>query len=82
MQVVAMVLSSGARVVAAGTLAGLAGAFALTGLLKTMLFGVGTHDTATFVAVPVVLAAVAMVAAYVPARRASRVTPAEALRAD
>jgi putative ABC transport system permease protein len=81
-RVIAMVLASGARVVAAGTAAGLLGAFALTGLLKTMLFGVNTHDAATFVAAPLGLAAVAMLAAYVPARRASRVAPADALRAD
>jgi len=81
-RVVSMVLGSGARVVAAGMLAGLAGAFGLTGLLRSMLFGVGAHDAATFVAVPVVLAAVAMMAAYLPARRASRVDPMEALRVE
>ena len=81
-RVVSMVLGSGVRVVAAGTVAGLAGAFALTGLLRTMLFGVGAHDAATFVATPIVLVVVAMFAAYLPARRASRVAPAEALRAD
>jgi len=82
MRVVAMVLGSGARVVASGMAAGLAGAFALTGLLKTMLFGVPVHDFATFVTVPVFLAVVAMLAAYLPARRASRVAPADALRAE
>jgi ABC-type antimicrobial peptide transport system permease subunit len=81
-RVVAMVLRSGARVVAGGTAAGLAGAFALTGLLQTMLFGVDAHDLTTFIAVPAVLAAVAGMAAYVPARRASHIAPAEALRAD
>jgi len=81
-RVVGMVLGSGARVVAVGTAAGLAGAFALTGLLKTLLFGVTAHDTATFAAAPLVLATVAAIAAYAPARRASRVAPAEALRAE
>ena len=80
--VIGMVLASGARVVLAGTAGGLASAFVLTGVMKTMLFGVGTHDTATFVATPLTLAAVAMAAAYIPARRASHVAPAEALRGD
>jgi putative ABC transport system permease protein len=69
-------------VVAMGTAAGMAGAFLLTGLLKSMLFGVGPHDVVTFVAVPCVLGLVAMTAAYAPARRASRVAPADALRSD
>ena len=81
-RVVGMVAASGARVVAVGTAAGLAGAFALTGVLESLLFEVDHHDVATFVAVPCVLALVAMAAAYLPARRASRVAPAEALRAD
>jgi putative ABC transport system permease protein len=81
-RVIAMVAASGACVVAVGTAAGLAGAFVLTGLLRSMLFGVEPHDAVTFIAVPCLLALVAMAAAYLPARRASRVAPAEALRAD
>jgi putative ABC transport system permease protein len=81
-RVIGMVASAGARVVAMGTAAGMAGAFLLTGLLKSMLFGVEPHDAVTFVAVPCVLGLVAMIAAYLPARRASQVAPADALRAD
>ena len=81
-RVITMVAASGVPVVALGTAAGMAGAFLLTGLLQTMLFGVGSHDTATFIAVPCLLALVAMAAAWLPARRASRVAPADALRAD
>jgi putative ABC transport system permease protein len=77
-----LVLREGGRVVVAGAVAGLAGAMALTGLLKSMLFGVGAHDAATFAVVPVVLMAVAMAAAYLPARRAARMDPVEALRAE
>jgi ABC-type antimicrobial peptide transport system permease subunit len=77
-----MVLASGARVVLIGTVAGLSGAFALTSLLRTMLFGVSAHDAATFIAAPLGLAVIAMLAAYIPARRASQVAPADALRAD
>jgi ABC-type antimicrobial peptide transport system permease subunit len=72
----------GARLVAAGTVAGLAGAMLLTSLLKTMLFGVGAHDVVTFATVPLVLASVALLAAYLPARRASRMAPVDALRAE
>jgi ABC-type antimicrobial peptide transport system permease subunit len=81
-RVIAMVAAGGARVVGLGTVAGLAGAFLLTGLLKSMLFGVQPHDAVTFVAVPCVLGVVAMLAAYLPARRASQVAPADALRSD
>lgn len=80
--VIGMVLASGARVVLAGIAVGLASAFLLTGVLKSMLFGVGAHDTATFVATPLALAGVAMAAAYIPAWRASHVAPADALRSD
>jgi predicted lysophospholipase L1 biosynthesis ABC-type transport system permease subunit len=80
--ITALVLGMGARLVLGGTAAGLAGAMLLTNLLKTMLFGISAHDTVTFVAVPVVLGAVALLAAYLPARRASRMAPVDALRAE
>lgn len=81
-RITALVLGMGARLVLGGTIAGLAGAMALSSLLKTMLFGVGAHDLATFALVPVVLAGVALLAAYLPARRASRLAPLDALRAE
>jgi ABC-type antimicrobial peptide transport system permease subunit len=81
-RIVTLVLGMGARLVLGGTVVGMAGAMLLTGFLKSMLFGVGTHDTVTFVAVPFVLVSVALLAAYLPARRASRMAPVEALRAD
>jgi putative ABC transport system permease protein len=81
-RIVSLVLRTGARLVFAGWVAGLAGATALTGLLKSMLFGVGAHDAATFLAVPLVLAVVALFAAFLPARRAARMDPVEALRAE
>jgi putative ABC transport system permease protein len=81
-QIVGMVVGKGAKLVIAGTLAGVGGALALSGLLKNLLFGVSPRDAATFVTVPVMLIAVALAAAYVPARRASRLDPMDALRSE
>ena len=75
-----MVVLQGMRLVAAGVVIGVASATGLTRLLASFLFGVETSDPATFVTVPVVLAAVALAAVAVPARRASRVDPLLALR--
>jgi predicted permease len=80
--VVAMVLRDGLAVAVVGLALGLLGAFATTRLLESQLFGVGSADPATFVAVPLVLLVVALVASYVPARRASSVAPIVALRKD
>jgi putative ABC transport system permease protein len=77
-----MVVASGARMVLIGAAAGSAVALALSGLMKSLLYGVGPRDPLTFLAAPALLVAVAMVAAYVPARRAARVSPMEALRAE
>jgi ABC-type antimicrobial peptide transport system permease subunit len=64
----------------AGTLLGIAGAVPLTRVLKSQLHGVTANDPATFVSVPLLLIAVAVLAAYLPARRATRVDPVAALR--
>jgi putative ABC transport system permease protein len=80
--IVRLIVTSGARMVIAGAVAGMAVALALSGLMKSLLFGVGARDPLTFIAAPAVLVAVALLAAYVPAHRAARVSPMEALRAE
>ena len=75
-----LVLDRGVLLTGVGLVIGFAGAFGLTRLMASMLFGVGARDPMTMVGVGVVLASVAMLASYVPARRAMRVDPIVALR--
>src|SRR6185436_13379196 len=78
--VLKLVLRQGAAIVAIGVAVGIAGAVALTRYLEGMLYGLGTLDVTTFAVVAVAFAAVAMVAAYLPARRATAIDPLSALR--
>lgn len=78
--VLRMVVRQGAVLAALGIALGLGGALALTRLLKTMLFGVGITDTATFLIAPAALLLVVLAAALVPALRATRISPVLALR--
>src|SRR4029453_17011241 len=80
--VVAMVLRQGLAVCLAGMGLGLAGALAATRFMQRLLFGVHGADPVTFAAVFVGLAAVALAACYVPARRAARVDATISLRAE
>jgi putative ABC transport system permease protein len=80
--VVRLVLSEGGRVVAIGVGMGVAGALLLSGFLEKLLFGVPAQDPVTLVGVAVVMALSAIPACLVPAWRASRVDPANALRAE
>jgi putative ABC transport system permease protein len=73
-------LGEGISLAGAGTLLGLTGALATTRVLRTFLFGVETWDPATYVAIVAVLGAAALVASWIPALRATRVQPTEALR--
>jgi putative ABC transport system permease protein len=80
--VLRMVAGSGLRIALIGIAIGLAGAAALTRSLAALLYGVKPTDPVTFLATPLVLAVVAVVACAAPALRASRVDPAEALRQE
>ena len=81
-RIVGMILRQGAELTVAGVIAGLIGAAALTRVMGTLLFGVGTHDLLTFSLVPLVLGSIALLAVYIPALRATRVDPVVALREE
>jgi ABC-type antimicrobial peptide transport system permease subunit len=78
--ILVMVMRLGLELTAAGVVIGLVGAVALTRVMSSLLFDVSTTDVVTFVAVPALLLASAIVASVVPARRATRVDPVVALR--
>ncbi len=77
--VLQLIVRQGMSLTVIGIAIGLAGAFALTRLLASLLFGVGATDPATFLWIPVLLAAVSFFACYVPARRAALLDPIKAL---
>ena len=80
--VMAMVVGQGMTMTIVGTAIGVAASAALARLMSSLLFGVSAVDPATFVAIPLLLMAVALVACYVPARRAMRVDPLQTLRSE
>jgi putative ABC transport system permease protein len=77
-----MVVFQGMRLAIAGVIIGLGSAFGLTKLIASFLYGVKARDPAVFIAVPLLLAAVALVAVWLPAQRATRVSPVDALRSE
>src|SRR6185503_10674424 len=78
--VLRLIVSQGFKLVLMGLAIGLAGAVALTRVIASLLFGVTAKDPLTFLTVAVVLAFVALLACYIPARRATRLDPLTALR--
>jgi predicted permease len=80
--IVRLVLQQGMELTTAGILAGLLGAAALTRVMASLLFGVSATDFATFSVVPIILLTIALLACYLPARRATQVDPIVALREE
>ncbi|MEO5721364.1 MAG: ABC transporter permease [Chthoniobacterales bacterium] len=81
-QIRAMLLGQGMRLLGFGLLAGFLGAFALSRIIRSLLFGVSINDPLIYGAVSLTLAGAALVACWIPARRASRVNPMITLRAE
>ncbi len=79
-EIVLMVLRQGMKLAGIGIGVGMIAAFALTRVMRTLLFGVSVRDPLTFALVPLLLAAVALLACWLPARRAAKVDPMQALR--
>jgi len=75
-----LIVGSGLRLLLIGSAIGLAGALVLTQLLSGLLFGVSARDPITLAAIVSILAAVALLACYLPARRAMKLDPLDALR--
>ena len=80
--IVALVVRQGAMLIAAGAVAGLLAAAASSRVLEGFLYGVSTGDRLTFAVAPLVLVAVALVACWLPARRATRIEPMNVLRVE
>jgi ABC-type antimicrobial peptide transport system permease subunit len=81
-RVMAMILKEGGLLVGLGLAAGVIGSLALSRFIEGLLFGVASRDPLTLVAVAATMIAIGLVACWVPAARASRIDPSDALRAN
>ena len=75
-----MILREGGVLLAIGLVLGVAGAFFAAGIIRGLLFGVAPHDPVTFIGVAVMMAAIGIVACWIPALRAARIDPAITMR--
>src|SRR5262249_38265554 len=82
LDVLKLIVSRGMKLALIGVVIGLAGAFAVTRMVSGLLFGVGATDPLTFMGVAILLVAVAFLACWIPARRATKVDPLIALRSE
>ena len=80
--ILGLIVRQGMVLALTGVAIGLAGAFALTRLMRSLLFGVRSRDPLTFVAIAALLALIALLASYIPARRAARIDPMVSLRCE
>ena len=80
--VLRMVLAEGGKLVLLGSVIGLGIGFLLSRFTSSLVVGVGPNDPVTFIGVPLVLLATALLANFIPAHRATRIDPMEALRAE
>jgi putative ABC transport system permease protein len=81
-QILLLVLRQASALILIGVILGLAGAWALSRIMESLLFGVGARDPLTFACVPLLLIGAALLACYLPARRATKVDPMVALRCE
>jgi ABC-type antimicrobial peptide transport system permease subunit len=82
LNILTLIVRQGMSLALAGVAFGLAGAYAFARMMQSLLFGISSTDTLTFTAIPLLLSAVALLASYIPARRAARIDPMISLRCE